>query len=70
MAYSKADRSGANASKLVAYYELTEPIPEPMTTCEIFRGIIIMTFAIFFLAASGIILKMHYQYNPKVTVND
>lgn len=67
----RINKSGVtNGSKIVTLIELHEPIPEPMTTFEVLRGIIIMTFAIFFLTASGILLKYHYTINPRVTVND
>lgn len=41
-----------------------------MNLCETLKGIIIMKFAIFTLAVSGILVKYHYNYNPFVNVYD
>ncbi len=59
-----------NASKITIVELFDPPVAVIATTCELLRGILIMTFSIFALAMSGILVKYHYEYNPQVTTND
>ena len=46
------------------------PAPELKTCWELLKGVIIMSFCVFCLTVSGIIVKYHYGYNPRVTIYD
>lgn len=54
----------------ITIIELHEPITPPQTCCELLKGILIMKFAILSLTISGIFVKVHYEYNPNVTIYD
>ncbi|CDW73996.1 membrane protein transporter [Stylonychia lemnae] len=59
-----------NHASRITIIELNEPIPPPQTCCELLKGILIMKFAVLNLTISGILIKVHYDYNPKVTIYD
>ncbi len=70
IAYIEKRSFAAGEASRITIIELYDPIPPPSTCCEILKGILIMKFAIFNLAISGIFVKAHYEYNPNVTIYD
>jgi len=46
------------------------PAPQLNSWWDLLKGIIIMSFCVFCLTVSGIIVKYHYGYNPRVTIHD
>ena len=46
------------------------PAPELKTWWDLLKGVIIMSFCVLCLTVSGILVKYHYGYNPRVTIYD
>lgn len=59
-----------NLSRITIIELFDPPVATPTNPCELLKGIFLMTFSIFALALSGILVKWHYDYNPLVTTTD